>query len=113
MTVLHRPIRGIAVLFLVAACGVSNAERHDTLRTRAAFDLKCPAESLQITDLGNNSEKVGEKRVTTAGVDGCGQRRTYVYNATQGVWMLDAVNGEPAGPKQPVSNDHAQKEANQ
>jgi hypothetical protein len=27
--------------------------------------------------------------------------------------MLDAVNGELAGSKRPVSNDHAQKEANQ
>jgi hypothetical protein len=97
---------------LLAACATSNAERQDSLRTRAAFDLKCPAPSLKITELANDREMVSEKRMTSAGVEGCGQSRTYVYNGTQGVWMLDAVNGEPASSK-PVSNDHAQKEANQ
>jgi hypothetical protein len=95
----------------VAACGITDAERHGTLRTRAAFDLKCNADALKITDLTNNGDM---GRVTSAGVDGCGQRVTYIFDGKRGVWLMNAVNGQPAtDTNNAVGNDHAQKEANQ
>jgi hypothetical protein len=90
---------------LVVACGFSDAERYSTLRTRAAFDLKCPADALQITDL-TNTGALG--RVTSAGVDGCGRRLTYILDAPGRVWVLNAVDGRPVT----NMNDPARKEAN-
>jgi hypothetical protein len=113
VTVRHGQFAAALLSFTVlAACAESNAQRQQTLRTRAAFDLKCPAESLKITELANDREMVSEKRTTSAGVEGCGQSRTYIYSDTQGLWRLDAVNGEPASAKS-MSTDNARKEANQ
>jgi hypothetical protein len=40
--------------------------------TRAAFELSCPAEQLQVVDLGGQ----------TMGVNGCGRRAIYSYVVT-------------------------------
>jgi hypothetical protein len=56
------------VAALGAVIGGCGAASQDELRTRAAYEMKCPSDQLQLTDLG------GE----TTGVDGCGQRQVYV-----------------------------------
>jgi hypothetical protein len=69
--------------------GCSAAKMHsDTLHSRASFDLRCPPAQLAVTEIDNK----------TAGVDGCGQRATYIYNAPAGTWVL---NSPPSDPSQP------------
>ena len=59
-----------ALVAALAVCGMGCAmyDAKAALVRRASFDLQCPAEQLQTTRLGNNTE----------GVVGCGQRATYV-----------------------------------
>lgn len=52
----------LLLLVLVACVGARN------LRKQAAFDLQCPEDNLQITELGK----------TTRGVQGCGRQASYV-----------------------------------
>jgi len=49
------------------------------LRTRAAFDLVCVGDSLQV-------QSIGER---TYGVEGCGKRATYVWVPQNNSWILD------------------------
>ena len=56
--------RVVAVLGLVG-CGAASPEQ---LRTRAAFEMNCPATQLTLTELGGD----------TTGVTGCGQKQVYV-----------------------------------
>ena len=44
----------------------------EQLLTRASFDFDCPKEQLKVTQLSP----------TQSGVDGCGQRATYVWTQT-------------------------------
>jgi len=72
----------------------TNDEREDTLRTRAAFEMKCDA--LEITCL----ETQVDGFCVTAGVDGCEQRATYLFVQTgqfRMQWVLDAANGTQGG----------------
>jgi len=66
--------------FLVSACGAAAKER---LVTRAAFDLNCPKEDLQVVVIDGR----------TRGVSGCGQRATYVCTTvvagTHCTWVLN------------------------
>jgi hypothetical protein len=69
-------------LSLVGACGGGPAVN---ARTRAAYDLQCPAAELEVTYLGNK----------TAGVRGCGQQVTYVLSCGSDlfddcVWVLNS-----------------------
>jgi len=67
----------------------------DTLRTRASFDLRCPTGQLQVTEIDNR----------TAGVDGCGQRATYIYTPAD-TWVLNSpAGGEPPPPAAPPPAD--------
>lgn len=70
-------------------CGASFRENFEAneiprLKERAAFDLQCPKESLQTTELGSMAQQ---------GVSGCGKRATYVQ--AQGVWVMN-TDGVPA-----------------
>jgi hypothetical protein len=58
------------------------------LRARAAFDLACPADSLQVQSLAER----------TYGVDGCGKRATYVWAYQNQSWLLDNRSGASAEP---------------
>jgi hypothetical protein len=60
-------LRAVLVTFAAGflACG---ADEMQDLRARAAFDLDCPAHKLRIRELGDGVE----------GVQGCGERGTYV-----------------------------------
>jgi hypothetical protein len=69
---------------LVTACGATQ----DQLRARAAFDFKCPASQIQLTEIDSR----------TTGVDACGKRATYVESCsgpkgamtTECTWVLNS-----------------------
>jgi hypothetical protein len=61
----------LAAIFAIAgganAC-VSEAQLHETLVTRAAFDLDCPESDIRVVELDQSSR----------GASGCGRRATYI-----------------------------------
>ncbi len=54
------------------------------LKQRAAFDLDCPEDALQVTELGTNVK----------GVKGCGRRATYVWN--NNAWIMNSPESTDA-----------------
>jgi hypothetical protein len=58
----------------------------DTLRARAALDLRCPADQLVLTRLAGSPITMEELPVVE-GVAGCGRRASYQYSVSAGVWM--------------------------
>jgi hypothetical protein len=71
----------IAVGLLGSGCVFTATTWHGgALRSRASYELQCPENQLQITDLGDQ----------TAGVDGCGRRGVYVYDSGAGAWLLNS-----------------------
>ena len=54
------------------------------LRKRAAFDLSCAEDKLALTPLGDS----------TRGVEGCGQKATYIYANMS--WVMNTINGTVA-----------------
>lgn len=86
---------------IVAGCSTL-AGRLELLKNRAAFDMDCPKEQLQLTDLGGQN---------TYGVSGCGKRATYVGNNCRGSaaksycqWLLNTDDKASAGGEAPVSD---------
>ena len=86
------------------ACGpsresaVASVASHDEqLRARAAFDMQCPTGSLQITPIEQRPTVFHDDVLYTviAGVRGCGQQATYVYDEYRGLWVLNA-DSQPA-----------------
>ena len=77
--------RGWAALllapFFVVGCGATE----DQLRSRAAFDMRCNQDQLRVVTIDNR----------TKGVEGCGQRATYVeqcndpVNGTGCTWVMN------------------------
>jgi len=79
--------QGLVLLFL-GSCAVSTNATQDQLSRRAAFDLDCPAESLEFVEID----------ARTMGVRGCEQRATYVesckpcangYVGCECTWILN------------------------
>ncbi len=60
---MRRDLAGAAFVLLIS-CGATD----DQLRARAAFDMQCPKNALQLVEIDSQ----------TRGVRGCGQRMTYV-----------------------------------
>jgi hypothetical protein len=54
----------VLVVGALLACGASTEQ----LKTRAAFDLKCPEDQINLVEIDSR----------TKGVSGCGQQATYV-----------------------------------
>jgi hypothetical protein len=69
-------------LLLVGCAGARERIRGD-LRKRAAFDLQCPEEQIQLTELGD---------FWTQGATGCGRRATYIR--TSDAWVLNSPTDE-------------------
>ena len=61
-------MRGLAALGVLMPLVLLGCVGMKNLKARAAYDLQCPQEQLQLTKLGKSSY----------GVDGCGRRATYV-----------------------------------
>lgn len=60
--------------------------RLDELKTMAAFDLDCEAESLKF-------EQLRAGGLTPMGVEGCGKKATYLWNAQVG-WVMNSASQE-------------------
>jgi hypothetical protein len=69
-----------AVPLALAAAHCATAGNVGDLRARAAFDLACPSDALQLQALAER----------TYGVDGCGKRATYVWAYQNQSWLLDS-----------------------
>ena len=84
--------RRLMICAMLVACGGNqkqDREENDRwmdalLRKRATFDLNCPEATLTVTRLGND----------TRGVEGCGQKASYVYQ--RGNWLMNTINGAEA-----------------
>jgi len=87
-------------LFLVcSACFSSqafNSEARGKVAKRAAFDLSCPVDRLEIVELDHTAYGSWEGAVTTIGVRGCDQRATYVRLPNFNRWVVD---GDRTGAK--------------
>ena len=93
-----------ALLLSVGSVGGGASNVRDTLRPRAAFDLGCTQQQLNVTQLND----------TTYGVRGCGRQATYVWSChnvagsnSQCDWSLNAgpytLAPPPAPPEAPVA----------
>ncbi len=58
----------------------------DNLKTQAAYDLDCEADSLKF-------EQLRADALTPMGVAGCGKKATYLWN-TQIGWVMNAATGQ-------------------
>jgi hypothetical protein len=88
MNIKHVAVFGL--LTMLCGCGPSEG----ALRTRAAFDMQCPADQVQITELARY----------TRGVSGCGKRGTYIVNANTLEWIL---NSDATSEPQPAPSHQA------
>ena len=82
--------RGRVLLGATAGLILGCSRDATDIHVRAAFDLKCPKEKLEVVKLGER----------TRGVRGCGNQATYIYSG--GEWVMDAdgqgkapANGHP------------------
>jgi hypothetical protein len=75
---------------VLAACGADV----NALRTRAAFDFKCPQDQINLTYLSGGAGNMGGVGAVY-GAEGCGQRATYVQ-PEQGTWLMNTADGKPA-----------------
>src|SRR5690606_1686777 len=84
-------------LAAAAGCFASSQATLDTLKTRATFDLQCPATKLEVQDIDPR----------TKGVRGCGKQLTYVEicdNRPDGwhcTWVINAPAWYIAPPRNP------------
>jgi hypothetical protein len=60
----------IALLSMLAACATAGENGRDAVMSRAASDLGCPAQGIQVLQLGDRM----------FGARGCGKKATYVTN---------------------------------
>ncbi len=83
----------LALLALWVGTGCAAALERD-LRRRAAFDLQCPEDQLQLTPLATTT--FANQSTPPYGVSGCSKRAAYVY--TSGGWVLNTYGGQPVPP---------------
>jgi hypothetical protein len=59
-------------MFVTALLACGGVSPIDNLKTRSAFELKCPASQIDIRNLDDEGEAYG--------VSGCGRRAVYVWH---------------------------------
>lgn len=64
------------------------------VKARAAFDMGCPAEKLQLTILDVMQGGTMGDAVRQIGVTGCEHKGVYVL-ASNGAWVLNSSDGAP------------------
>jgi hypothetical protein len=93
----------IALVGVVPGCvsvAELNANNVETVRGRAAFDLRCGPGALNFSPVVKGETGYPGEFVTQWGVEGCGQRAVYVRTPT-GTWIS---NGGSTG--QPTAASH-------
>ncbi len=90
----HRSLFVVATLAVATLSGCMSAAQvrqssETDLRTRASFDLQCPAEQLQLTPLNNTTDP--NVLPSQYGVRGCERQATYVNVNTQTTptWVMN------------------------
>ena len=84
---LHAPAL-LLVAVLAQGCVTFREQRSSVLKSRAAFDLKCPEAQLVITPLDDAARTHGGG---TTGVSGCDRQATYLWDAQTGTWVMNSV----------------------
>jgi len=88
-----RYLFAVLLVLSVEGCAARRNERvMQTLRSRASFDMNCPQEQLQITEISRSAGSM----VNSAGVRGCGHQAVYVRANNHTNWVLDATSGGEA-----------------
>lgn len=63
----------------------------ETLRPQASFDLQCPPDQIQMTELsGDCGKKAGTDYDCTLGVRACGKQTTYSHVPRTNTWVANA-----------------------
>ena len=81
------------LVFAVVASALCVACAHDkravkAVSSRAAFDLSCPKDELDLTVLATSGAR---KLASQIGVTGCGNKVVYVYFASTDSWVADSA----------------------
>ena len=85
--------RTLASATILALAGLGCA-REGTVRTRAAFDLNCPEDKLEVVTLSSFD--------ATFGARGCGKRATYLWRSNGGAILNSPIQSDsPAAPAAP------------
>jgi len=88
-------MRTLVLVLAVAACGATHHRKtmvDDFTKNglpKAAFDLGCPSEQLEVTQLTDDAESVG--------VRGCGRQARYEYVLSTG-WVVDTTGEDSTAP---------------
>ncbi len=74
---------------VLGGCASFAQHKSSAVRTRAAFDLSCPEEKLQVTPLSNEAMERA-----TYGVNGCGKKASYVFLPGAGAVLNSSLDGK-------------------
>jgi hypothetical protein len=74
----------LVVAFSVLGC----ISKSNAVRTRAAFDLDCPGEKLEVTPLTSEAMETA-----TYGVQGCSKKAAYIYTPGGGAILNSPIQG--------------------
>jgi hypothetical protein len=78
-----------AVVLGAVACGAMNDDLRSKLEQRARFDLRC--DELTYTPFGDTRHVI-----KSYGVEGCGQRATYMLMSDYETWVMNTADGSSA-----------------
>lgn len=93
-----RRCRRSLVWLALLACATSGCvyASMEHLQRRAAFELRCPPQQLSFTTF---SEGIWSG---SYGVEGCGRRAVYIYDAKSQNWLLSSIESPPPVPPGPA-----------
>ena len=77
----------LVTMALCASCG-HNKRATKNVTSAASFELSCPEEDLTLTVLSADGPRELAKQI---GVEGCGQKRVYVYFASTDAWIASSA----------------------
>lgn len=79
----------VVTLLLVAAVACKHNKRaNTTVARRAAFDLSCPKEELNLNVVDTEGAR---KMASQIAVQGCGQKAVYAYYPDSDTWLIDGL----------------------
>ena len=89
MRISSLPVLLSTLALVLGGCASFGQHKSSAVRTRAAFDLSCPQDKLQVTPLSNEAMDRA-----TYGVTGCGKKASYVYVPGAGAVLNSAVDAK-------------------
>ena len=83
-------LAGMCMVVLLGGCATSlNDSAREDLARKASYEMECPEEKLEMTVL----KKMFNGRETQIGVEGCGQKATYIISE-RGDWIQEKNWGD-------------------